>query len=312
MGEEAEVHRICKKYESFRLRDTNREKYLMHSILQCGVRQPLQCIDAIGKEFEYILLDGFKRLRCCYKLNIHTVPVSSLGTDEVSSILQLIRLSADRGLSTLEQARFVDELHSCHRLSVTEIARALERSPAWVSVRLGMIGAMSPVVREAVFCGRFPVRSYMYTLKQFMGVHRIPSADIDGFVTSVSSKGLSTRDIDKLAYAYFRGGKQLRQQIQTGNLEWTLRRMNEQEPAHTLQEQMSQAEWNVIRDLELVQKYICRILWGLNTQDLCSDTFHAHALLLIEGLLGRIEEFTAQIRSFHDRRTSQADSQNPR
>jgi len=41
---EAEIHTISKKYESFRLRDKNREKYLLQSIMEHGIREPLQCV----------------------------------------------------------------------------------------------------------------------------------------------------------------------------------------------------------------------------------------------------------------------------
>jgi len=156
---ETEIHSILRKYESFRLRDENREKYLLQSILEHGIREPLQCVEE--GEQKYVLLDGFKRLRCSYKLELHMIPVVSLGSDEVSSILQFIRTSVERSLSTLEQARFVDELHKRHGLTVTDIASRLERSKAWVSVRLGIIDEMSEVVRDAVFSGRFPLRSYI-------------------------------------------------------------------------------------------------------------------------------------------------------
>ena len=160
---EVEIQTISEKYESFHLRDKSREKYLLQSILEYGIRQPLQCVQVDGQKYQYILLDGFKRLRCCHKLRLRIVPVVSLGSDEVSSILHLIRCSTERNLSTLEQARFVDELHKRHGLSVTDIAARLECSNAWVSVRLGIIDEMSQVVREAVFSGSFPVRSYMCT-----------------------------------------------------------------------------------------------------------------------------------------------------
>jgi hypothetical protein len=302
---EAEVSSICRKYESFRLRDAAREKYLLGSILQSGVREPLQCIQTEGGEYCYILLDGFKRLRCCCRLNIQTVPVLSLGSDEVDSILHLVRLSNERALSTLEQARFVDELHGSYGLSVSEIAEKVERSKAWVSVRLGIAERMSELVRDAVFSGRFPLRSYMYTLQSFTRVNGVSSRRVDRFVQSVAGKGLSTRQIDKLAYGYFRGGDQLRQQIEGGNLSWTLRQMNDLEPPESAGEGMSEAEWNVVRDLELAQKYMLRILSGLEREDLGSEGFHAHALLLIEGLLGIVDRFAAKIRSFHDRRAQQ-------
>ena len=302
---EAEVNTISTKYESFRLRDKNRERYLLQSILQHGIREPLQCVQGDGVQ-SYILLDGFKRLRCSYKLRLHMVPVVSLGTDEVACILQFIRLSAERSLSTLEQAHFVDELHTRYGLRVSDIAGRLERSKAWVSVRLGILEEMSQVVREAVFSGRFPVRSYMYTLRQFTRVNGIAGTQIDRFVHCVSGKGLSTRDIEKLAYGYFRGRDRLKHQIEEGNLSWTLRQMRKSEPVYQGEEGLSEAEWSVIRDLELVQKYMSRIRRGLTREELRSQAFQARAMLLVEGLLDRVDRFQAQLRSFHESRAYQA------
>lgn len=299
---EAPLESICRRYESFRLRDAARERYLLNSILQSGVREPLQCIQSDRGEHRYILLDGFKRLRCCCALAIETVPVLCLGDDEVASILRLVRQSNDRTLSSLEQARFVDELHSRHGLTVGEIADRVERSKAWVCVRLGMAERMSDVVREAVFSGRFPLRCYLYTLAPFTRVNGGSSSSIDGFVGSVAGKGLSTREIDKLAYGYFRGGDQMRAQIEGGQLRWTLRQMNDVEPEVPAGEGMSEVEWNVVRDLELAQKYMLRTLGGLSRQELGSKGFRAHAELLIEGVLGILDRFAAQIRSFRDRR----------
>jgi ParB/RepB/Spo0J family partition protein len=307
---EAEIHTISKKYESFRLRDENREKYLLQSILEHGIRQPLQCVQGDRQQYQYVLLDGFKRLRCSCKLRLHRVPVVSLGSDEAGSILYLLRSSNERNLTTLEQARFVDALHKQYGLSVAEIAVRLECSKAWVSVRLGIISEMSEVVREAVFSNGFPLRSYMYTLRQFTRVNSIPAAKVDRFVSSVSGKGLSTRDIERLAYGYFRGGERLKRQIEEGNLDWTLRQMKKQEPAHGAEEGLNESEWTVIRDLELAQKYISRLRYGLCRDGLNSKAFHAQALLLIEGLLGMIDRFKAQLRSFYESRACQGNSQN--
>jgi DNA-binding MarR family transcriptional regulator len=301
---EAELNSISTKYESFRLRDQNREKYLLQSILQHGIREPLQCVQGDGVQ-NYILLDGFKRLRCCYRLRLHMVPVVSLGTDEVACILQFIRLSAERSLSTLEQAHFVDELHSRYGLMVGEIAERLERSKAWVSVRLGILEEMSQVVREAVFSGRFPVRCYMYTLRAFTRVNGIAGTQIDRFVHCVSGKGLSTRDIEKLAYGYFRGGDHLRRQIEEGNLGWTLRQMRKGDSVYQGEEGLSETEWSVIRDLELAQKYMSRIQRGLTGEELRSQAFRARAMLVVEGLLDTVGRFQDQLRRFHESRAYQ-------
>ena len=134
---EVEINQIDTRFERFRLRDKNQEKVILSSILEQGIREPLQCV--MKPEEQLILLDGFKRLRSAVKLKIKVVPVVSLGSDEAGAILQLIRLSNVQGLSILEQAVLVDELKGTYGMSVMEIARHLERSPAWVSVRLGII-----------------------------------------------------------------------------------------------------------------------------------------------------------------------------
>jgi ParB/RepB/Spo0J family partition protein len=293
---EAEIRHISRKYESFRLRDANREKYLLQSILEHGVRKPLQCVQADTQDYQYVLLDGFKRLRCCCKLQLSVVPVISFGTDEAGCILHLLRASNERNLSTLEQARFVDQLHSCYRLSVGEIADALECSKAWVSVRLGIIGEMSRVVREAVFSDRFPLRSYMYTLRRFTRVNSIPATAIDRFVTAVAGNRLSNRDVDRLAYGYFRGGERLQRQIEEGNLEWTLRQMKNRVPSPGATQELSEAESTVIRDLELAQKYLSRLQHKLSGNLLHSKVFRAQASLLAEGLLGMLDRCTAQLK----------------
>jgi len=293
---EVEIHHISRKYESFRLRDTNREKYLLQSIVEHGVRKPLQCVQGDTQEYQYVLLDGFKRLRCCCKLQLSMVPVVSLGTDEAGCILLLLRASNERNLSTLEQARFVDQLHSGYGLSVREIADALECSKAWVSVRLGIIGEMSLVVREAVFSDRFPLRSYMYTLRQFTRVNSIPATAIDRFVNVVAGNGLSNRDVDRLAYGYFRGGERLQRQIEEGNIEWTLRQMKNRVPSPGTLKELSEAEWTVIRDLELAQKYLSRLQHTLSGDLLHSKAFRAQASLLAEGLLGMLDGFSARLK----------------
>ena len=57
----------------------------------------------------------------------------SLGEEEATGILNLMRASTDKGLGILEQARFVVDLLSIHGMSVAEVAQTLSRSKGWVS-----------------------------------------------------------------------------------------------------------------------------------------------------------------------------------
>jgi len=101
----------------------------------------------------------------------------------------------------------------------------LEKSPAWVSVRIGIIGEMSPAVMRRILSGEFPVYSYMYSLPPFIRLKRVKKEDIDAFVISVAGKDLSTRDIEILTQGYFKGTEEIRQQILSGNIAWGLNQL---------------------------------------------------------------------------------------
>lgn len=293
---EVEINKISRKYEDFRLKDPYREKELLNSLVENGVRNPLLCA---GDNSSYILFDGFKRLRCCLKLNCFRVPVTLLGKDETSSILYLIRQSNERTLNILEQARFVDELKKKFSLSVNEIALKLERSKSWVSVRLGILDEMSDTVRKEVFSGRFPLRCYMYNLRQFTRVNKIDKKQIDDFVKAVSGKSLSQRSIEKLAYGYFRGSYEMKKQIREGNINWTLKKLGgEAEGSHIQNPDLSDAESHIIRDMELLQKYMTKVHRALSNKKEGSKSFMETARILLDGILSRITIFEKEVQLF--------------
>lgn len=296
--EEVEVNQIDTSFERVRIRDKALQKALLDSILEGGIREPLKC--AIPPEKRMILLDGFKRLRCAVKLGIKAVPVVSLGIDEPTAILQLLRISTTKTLSTLEQAALVDELHQAHTMSVSQIAHHLERSPAWVSLRLGIIGDMSEAVQEAIFEGRFPVRSYMYTLRHFTRVKGIKKSEIDTFVKSVSGKGLSVRAIEVLAHGFFKGGPGIREQIEHGNLDWTLNHLRQQPGSDS--PSLNEWESKALKGLDVVQGCIVRVPHQLKDARLKSNEFFSEADLLAEGILARIDFFIRTVRWFYDQR----------
>ena len=113
MAEQVEIASLDLRYEGFRMKSAGAEKALLLSIAEKGIRDPLQGVDT--KEGR-ILLDGFKRFRCAQRLGIGMAPYVSMGADEALGIIELIRISNAKSLSMLEQARFVDELKSVHKI----------------------------------------------------------------------------------------------------------------------------------------------------------------------------------------------------
>jgi len=283
------------RYESCRMKHAGAEKALLGSIVEHGIREPLQGVDTGEAR---ILLNGFKRYRCARKLGVGMVPYVSLGRDEAFGIIELIRIANSRSLGMLEQARLIDELKTVHAMSVSEIARLLEKSNGWVSMRVGILREMSACVLEKIFSGDFPVYAYMYTLRRFIRMNGARKKDIDEFVCAVAGKHLSIRDIELLAQGYFRGSNEFREQIKKGDVRWGLNLLKE---STRDSDACTEAERRALRDLEVAQKYMQRVTCMVKDARCGSNAFYAQAHLVAGGILRCLDMFSKAIKEFHDR-----------
>jgi len=296
---DAEISTFDLRYESYRMKNPALEARLLASILERGIEEPLEGFDVMGTR---VLLNGFKRYRCARKLGIAQVPYLSLADDEAAGIVAMIRSSSRRSLSPLEEARFIDDLHRVYQMSIAEIAGTLSRSKAWVSMRLGLIGEMSATVREKILRGDFPVYSYMYDLRPFMRMNGVEESDVGKFVEAVSGKKLSIREIEQLAQGYFRGPDWFRGEVLAGNFALALERMKQVPEAP---DGCSDFERALLRDLEILGKYMQRVAAKSQDRGLGSRPFFAQANLLLVGILSRLGAFSQALRELHDR-TGQA------
>jgi len=296
MIEQIEITSLDLRYEKFRLKSKQTEKALLASIIDHGIHDSLKGVDL--RDGDRVLLDGFKRYRCAKKLNIGIVPYQSFGRDEPLGIIKLIRTSIAKPLSILEQAKLINGLQKVHGMSNVDIAGLLEKSTAWVSLRAGILGQMSKYVTKQVFAGDFPVYSFMYTLRKFIRINAISQKDIDEFVKSVSGKKLSIRDIELLATGFFKGSDDFRQQIKEGNIIWGLNQLKESAAQTT---ECTNAEQRMLRELEIVQRYMQRITFRVEDNSFGNDAFHAQASILARGIIKFMDNFTTAVRSLHDR-----------
>lgn len=299
MASEIEITQLDLRYEDYRMKHPELEGRVLSSIARVGIEQALEGVEvACGS----VLLNGFKRYRCARKLQIHSVPYLSLGEDEVIGIMNLLRSYNDKTLSILEQARFIDELANVRGMSQAEIAGELSRSKAWVSMRLGLIAEMSPAVCKELFRGRFPVYSYMYTLRPFMRMNGVSPEQIDSFVAAVSGKKLSVREIEQLAHGFFRGPESFRREILNGNLALSLDQVKEAAASAAADpDGCSEFERVLLKDLELTQGYMQRVMGKSQDTRIKSRAFHAQSHLLTAGILSRSKAFSQSIKELHDR-----------
>ena len=295
MSENIELSTLDSRYEGHRMRDTAREAHLLASIAERGIEEPLEGVDAAAGRF---LLNGFKRYRCAKKLGIGCVPYVSLGEQEATAIVSLMRVSPDKALGILEQAKFIADLLTLHGMSVAEVAETLSRGKSWVSMRRSLLDEMSREIERILFRGAFPVYSYMYTLRSFMRMNSVTKEQIEQFVKSVAGKRLSVREIELLAGGYFRGPTSLREAIDAGKVSWSLEQMkNVPEDL----EGCNQFERVLLADLETLRKTMQRVMTKCHDGRLKNRAFHAQANLLTGGLLSIFEPFCERMKEFHDR-----------
>jgi predicted transcriptional regulator len=264
------------------------------SIGREGIREPLA---GAVVESVYVLLDGFKRYRCARQLHVERLPFVRLGQDEASAIVELLGQARRSRLSVLEEARFLDELKA-RGMSLAEMADALGRSKAWVSLRLGLLEAMSPVAREKVFAGGLPVHSWIYTVAPFRRLNGVTVGQVDEFVGAVSGRGLSVRQIDQLAQGFFRGPESFRQELRAGHLTLLLQQMA---AVPVDPDGCSEFERILVGDLEQIQKHAQRVATKSQDRRLQSRAFFVQCHLLTGSLLSRGKGFLKILQQLHDR-----------
>jgi hypothetical protein len=209
-----------------------------------------------------------------------------------------LRISNAKSLSILEQAKLIDELKTAYAMSTGEIADLLERSTSWVSVRTGILREMSNAVMDKIFAGEFPTYSFMYTLRQFMRINGVAQEEVEEFVQAVSGKHLSTRDIDLLAHGYFKGSEDFRHQLRSGNISWGLSRLKETSAQAS---GCTEVEKRMLKDLEIVQKYMQRVTVRSKDPRLKTNSFYSQANLLAGAIVRHMQRFSTAMGEFHDR-----------
>lgn len=289
-----EISKIDLRYQHCRLSHGPSEKRLIDSILEQGIRDPLVGVLSEGVA---ILLDGFKRFRCARKLSIGQLPFRSLGSDEAAAIIVLMRRANAQSLNFLEQACLIDELRRVHRLSVGEIARRLERSSAWVSIRQGVTSELTPLVSEKIMSGAFPMHAYLASVRPITRVNKSSPSDIESFVRATAGQRLGVRDLDVLARGYFCGGDKFRRQVETGDIGLCLKSLR----APPVLAAANESERRILTDLDLVQRRMRRLPSELGAMKSRNPAFLAEAHLYSGGVRRFVQPFVKAVEEFYDR-----------
>jgi ParB family transcriptional regulator, chromosome partitioning protein len=146
---ELEWHQLRLRYEGLRRRHPAQERQLLASLAEIGQHSP---IVVVSEASEFVVIDGYKRVRALQRLGRDTVRGTCWDVAEVEALL--LERSLRRACEDpLDQAWLLAELRDRFGLPPEELARRFERSKSWVSRRLALIQALPQAIQEQVRTG---------------------------------------------------------------------------------------------------------------------------------------------------------------
>ena len=207
---EIELHELDLRYAALRRRDARRERALVASLADSGQQVPVVVVR--GEAGPFVLVDGYKRVRALERLHRDTVDAVVWALSELEALLLAPVLRTGEGDSALEQGWVLRELHERFGLTAGELARRFDKSPSWVSRRLGLVRELPEAVQELVRSGALVAHAAM---KHLVPLARANLAQCLELAPALAAHGLSSRQIGRLCAAFVAGTDERRQLILT-------------------------------------------------------------------------------------------------
>ncbi|HEX9910709.1 MAG TPA: ParB/RepB/Spo0J family partition protein, partial [Desulfatiglandales bacterium] len=153
--EEIAVSEIGERYGAFRIVSPRADAAMVKSIRKYGQMMPVVCVKVEGG---YELIDGFKRLRACRRMNQATLRVKTMEVSGRVCKAAIIQLNwSGRSINEMEEALIVQSLHREDGLTQTEIGVLLGRDKSWVSRRISLMERLSEEVQDDLRLGLISV-----------------------------------------------------------------------------------------------------------------------------------------------------------
>lgn len=206
---ELEFHQLELRYEGLRMLRPVRERQLLSSLANSGQQVPIVVV-ADSEPQRFVLIDGYKRVRCLKRLVRDTVRAAALELAEVEALVLSRQMARGESETALEQAWLLDEIERRFGLSQEELARRFDRSVSWVSRRLALVRELPVAVQERVRGGELAAHG---AVKYLVPLARANKTDCEGLVAAIATARLSSRDLGALYGAWRDGTTKTRQRV---------------------------------------------------------------------------------------------------
>lgn len=205
-----EIGQLELSYEKVRRRCARKERHLVASLAEKGQLFPVVVVRGDGGE--YVLVDGYKRVRALKSLRQDVVRATLWELAEIEAVLLERLMRASESDSALDQGWLLDELNERFGLSLGELARRFDKSQSWVSRRLALVRALPREVQQHVQSGALGAHAAM---KYLVPMARAKRADCVRLIESLAEGRPSTREVGALYAAWAAGNAKTRELVLT-------------------------------------------------------------------------------------------------
>lgn len=203
---ELEWHQLQLRYEGLRKRHPGQERQLLASLAEIGQQSP---IVVVSESAEFVVIDGYKRVRALQRLGRDTVRGTCWDVAELEALL--LERSLRRACEDpLDQAWLLAELRDRFGLSPEELARRFERSKSWVSRRLALIHALPQAIQEQVRAGELSAHAAM---KYLVPLARANSEAAHQLAAAIAPLKPTSREVGTLYQGWQSGTARTRELI---------------------------------------------------------------------------------------------------
>jgi ParB-like chromosome segregation protein Spo0J len=204
---ELELGQLDRRYEALRTRSARRERRLLSSLSEVGQQSP---IIVVRDGARWVVVDGYKRVRAIHRLSQDVVRATEWALSELEALLLERALRGGDGDSAIEQGWLLCELMQRFGLGLDELARRFDRSPSWVSRRLGLVTDLPPAVQERVRAGAIGAHAAM---KYLLPLARANASDCEALGLALGKLRPTSRQVAELYAAYTAGNSAVRARV---------------------------------------------------------------------------------------------------
>ena len=192
--EDLAVSEIGERYGAFRIVSPRADGAMVKSIRKYGQISPVVCVRTGGG---YELIDGFKRIRACRRLDKTTLRVKTIEVSARVCKAAIIQLNqSGRSINEMEEALVIQSLHREDGLTQMEIAVLVGRDKSWVSRRVSLIERLSEEVQEDIRLGLISVITGRELTK-------LPRGNQKEVADAILKRRYTTREAGKLIGSLF-------------------------------------------------------------------------------------------------------------